>query len=77
MLAVSAPVAASAGGASPRRALLVLAALAPFFFWRTWRLARVLGPGWTKERFQRRGLLESVLTVVWAAAVVVVIRLLA
>jgi hypothetical protein len=76
-VAVAAPVAASAGGASPRLALLMLAILAPLFFWRTWRLARALGQGWTKERLQRRGLVESGWAVGWAAVAVAVIRTLA
>lgn len=75
-LVVSAPAAASAGGASPRRALLILAALAPLFFWRTWRLARTLGREWTRERFVRRGLFESAIAVAWAAVAVAVTRML-
>jgi hypothetical protein len=75
-LVVSAPVAASAGGASPRSALLLLATLVPFFFWRTWRLARALGPGWTRERFERRGLRESGLAAAWATLAVTTTRML-
>ncbi len=75
-LVVSAPAAASAGGASLLRALLILAVLAPFYSWRTWRLARKLGRGWTRERFLRRGLVESAVAVAWAAAAVAVIRVL-
>jgi len=75
-LTVSAPAAASAGAAGPRSAVLILATLAPFFFWRTWRLARVLGQGWTRERFARRGLLESALAVAWAALAVSATRML-
>ena len=74
-LAVSAPVAASAGGAPPAVALLMLATLAPFYFWRTWRLARALGPGWNRERFERQGLIESALAVAWGAVAVVAARL--
>ena len=76
-LVVAAPAAASAGGTSPRLALLLLSILAPLFFWRTWRLARALGQGWTKERLQRRGLIESGWAVGWAAVAVVTIRTLA
>lgn len=74
-LAGAAPTAASAGGASPRMALVVLAVLAPFFFWRTWRLAKALGPGWTRERFARQGLLESGLAIAWGAVAVAAARL--
>ena len=74
-LAVSAPAAASAGGAPPPVAMLVLAILAPFYFWRTRRLARALGPGWTRERFERQGLLELALVVAWAVVAVVAARL--
>ena len=75
-LVVAAPVAATAGGAGPRRALLILATLAPVFLWRTWRLARAMGPGWTRRRFERQGLIESGIAVGWAALAVVVTRLL-
>jgi hypothetical protein len=75
-LVVSAPVAASAGGASPRSAFLILVTLAPFCFWRTWRLARELGRGWTRERLARQGLVESALAVAWAAVAVMTTRLL-
>jgi hypothetical protein len=75
-LVVSAPVAAWAGGATDGLALAIFASLAPVFFWRTWRLARAMGPGWTKAQFQRRGLLESALAVAWAALAVVALRLL-
>jgi hypothetical protein len=75
-LVVAAPTAASAGGAPAPVALLMLAILNPVFSWRTWRLARALGQGWTKERLQRRGLLESVWAVGWATLAVIVIRLL-
>ena len=74
-LAVAAPTAATAGGASPRSALLVLAFLVPFFYWRTWMLAWALRRGWTRQRFQRQGLIESALAVAWAAVAVAVVRL--
>ncbi len=66
-MAGAAPTVASAGGATPRVALVVLGVLAPFFFWRTWRLARALGPGWTRERFARQGLVESGLAIAGGA----------
>ena len=69
-------MAATAGGLAPRLALLLMALLAPFFFWRTWRLARALGQGWTRARLRRRGLLESGWAVGWAALAVATIRLL-
>lgn len=69
-LAGAAPTVASAGGAPPRVTLVIVTVLAPFFFWRTWRLARALGPGWTRERFARQGLLESGLAIAWAAVAV-------
>jgi len=75
-LVVAAPAAARAGGASPRPALVLLAVLAPFFFWRTWRLARAFGPGWTRERLERRGLLESGIALAWAAVAVAATRIL-
>jgi hypothetical protein len=75
-LVVAAPAAASAGGASTRSAFVLLSALAPLFFWRTWRLARVFGPGWTQARLQRRGLLESGVALVWASVAVAVTRIL-
>ena len=74
-LVVAAPAAARAGGASGSSALVLLAVLVPFFFWRTWRLARVFGPGWTQERLQRRGLLESGIALAWAAVAVAVTRI--
>lgn len=76
VLTVSAPAAACAGGASPREALVLLCVLQPFFVWRTWRLARALGRGWTRARLRRRGLLESGLAIAWAAAAVLAVRLL-
>lgn len=76
-LAVAAPAVACAGGASRRSVAFVLMALAPFFFWRTWRLAQTLGRGWTRPRLRRRGLLESALAVGWAILVGIAIRLLA
>jgi len=75
-LVVAAPATAGAGGLSTRLALLLLTILVPFFFWRTWRLARALGQGWTKQRLQRRGLLESGWAIGWAIAAVAVIRVL-
>ncbi len=74
---VAAPAAATGGGAAPRAAAAVAAILAPFFLWRTWRLARVLGAGWTRDRLRRRGLIESGLAAAWAALAAVVTRLLA
>jgi hypothetical protein len=74
-LVVAAPAAATAGGASPRPALVLLAVLAPFYFWRTWRLAREFGPGWTQQRIKRRGLLESAIALAWAAVAVTASRI--
>ncbi len=75
-LAVAGPAAARAGGASLSSVFLLLAILTPFYFWRTWRLAKALGSGWTKRRLQRRGLLESTLAVAWAALAMAASRLL-
>jgi hypothetical protein len=73
-LIVAAPVAASAGGASPRSAAGLFAVLAPVFFWRTWRLARQIGAGWTLERLKRQGLLESAVALAWAVVAVALSR---
>ncbi len=65
-LVVAAPSVACAGGASLQRGLLLLAFLAPFFAYRTYILRRAMvGPGWSRARLRRRGLLESGYAIAW------------
>lgn len=78
-LALAAPSAACAGGTSPKLGWLLLALLAPFFVWRTWRLSALLErqSGWTKQRLRRMGLLEAGFAVTWTAAALAVVHLIA
>jgi len=74
-LVVAAPSSACAGGASIQRGLLLLALLAPFFAWRTFVLRKAMtGPGWTRARLRRRGLVESGYAVGWTALSVAVMH---
>jgi hypothetical protein len=57
----------------------LLALLAPFFVWRTWRLSALLEhqSGWTRQRLKRMGLLEAGFAVAWTAAALAVVHMIA
>jgi hypothetical protein len=71
-LAVAAPSAACAGGVSLGASLLLLALLAPFFAYRTWRVRREIEnrKGWNRAKLKRQGVLEAAYGVGWTAIVV-------
>jgi len=77
-LVLAAPSAACAGGTSHRLGWILLALLAPFFVWRTWRLGALMKSekGWTKERLRRIGLTEAGLAIAWTALALGVIHLI-
>jgi hypothetical protein len=78
-LAVAAPAAACAGGTSPKFGFLLLALLAPFFAWRTWRTRVALrgGEGWDRAKLKRLGLVEACYAASWTIVSVGVVHLLA
>jgi hypothetical protein len=78
-LAVAAPAAACAGGASPRLGLLLLGLLAPFFAWRTWRTRAALrgGGSWDRAKLKRLGLEEALLAAAWTVVSVGFVHVLA
>jgi hypothetical protein len=78
-LVVSAPAAACAGGAHPRMGLVLLALLAPFFAWRTWRTRNALreSKGWDRSRLRQLGLREAAIAISWTAVALVAVHLLA
>ena len=74
---VAAPSAACAGGTEPRLGWLLLALLAPFFAWRTYRLRRKLSArkGWDRAQLRRLGFREAGYTVLWTGLAVAVVHL--
>jgi hypothetical protein len=78
-LVVAAPSSACAGGATPLRSWLLLALLAPFFAWRTWRTREMIRgeKGWTRERLKVQGWREAGWALGWTVLSVVAIHLVA
>lgn len=76
-LAVAAPAAACAGGASPLRAWALLAMLTPFFAWRTCTIRSQIASGAVRGRseLKRQGMREAGMAVVWTAIAVGVIHM--
>lgn len=76
-LALAAPVAAVAGGASVERGALLFGLLWPFFSWRTLRVAAPLagGAAWDREELRSRGLREAAIAGGWTVAVALSLRI--
>ncbi len=76
-LAVAAPSAACAGGASAWQGLILLALLVPFFAWRSLRLRRLLAAHVVSGRaaIRREGLREALLGAIWTLVVVALMHL--
>jgi hypothetical protein len=76
-LVVAAPSSACAGGASIGAGILLLALLAPFFAYRTWKVRQVITneKGWTKSKLKKQGWTEALYGIGWTLAVVFAIHL--
>ncbi len=76
-LVVAAPSSACAGGASIGAGVLLLALLAPFFAYRTWKVRQVIAneKGWTKSKLKKQGWTEALYGISWTLAVVLIIHL--
>jgi len=70
VLALAAPATALAGGARPVEALVLFAALWPFFCWRSLGVARELRgvERWDRNVLRARGLREALYAALWTAA---------
>lgn len=69
-LSVAAPSAACAGGVSPFDALLLLAAITPFYVWRTLTVRHALRSHPDRQTIRRLGWRETALAAAWTALVV-------
>ncbi|MDH3521775.1 MAG: hypothetical protein OEM49_15100 [Myxococcales bacterium] len=78
-LVVAAPSSACAGGASVSTGLLLLALLAPFFAYRTWRVRNAISSetGWTRPKLRKQGWMEVVYGLGWIGIVVLAFHLYA
>jgi len=76
-LALAAPAAAVAGGASTARSALLFTLLWCFFSWRSLRVAAPLEAGgeWKPDELRARGLREAALAALWSLAVAIGLRL--
>jgi len=76
-LVIAAPSSACAGGATFGAGLLLLALLAPFFAYRTWRVSQAVTnqKGWTRPKLKQQGFREAVYGVSWTAFVVLALHL--
>ncbi len=77
-LAMAAPAAAVAGGASLPRSAVLFGLLWVFFCWRTLRLATALESEhtWDRRQLRARGLREAGIAAVWMLTVAVSLRIL-
>ncbi|MFM7299111.1 MAG: hypothetical protein ACKO4Q_18040 [Planctomycetota bacterium] len=78
-LVVAAPASMCAGGAPHQLGLLLLALLAPFFAWRTWRTREALreSSGWTRARLRALGWREALVALLWTTFSVALVHILA
>ncbi len=77
-LAVAAPAAACAGGASPLRAWALLLMLAPFFAWRTCVIRRRMNYGEIRGRtaLKHQGMTEAAFAIGWTALAIGIIHII-
>jgi len=78
-LVVAAPASLCAGGAPHHLGLVLLALLAPFFAWRTWRVRETLreSSGWTRARLRALGWREATVALLWTTFSVALVHILA
>ena len=71
-LVVAAPASACAGGASASAGWLLLALLAPFFAYRTWKVRKAMTSqaGWTRAKLKQQGMAEALYGLGWISVVV-------